>query len=72
MRGQKHTLLFVLGVLSIGLFTTNVYAGNEKPEDTQTPAQQDKWEFGANLYLWGPDITADLASGGDRNKEAEA
>ena len=63
MRRQHFIFLYVLAVLCIGLLSTNVYAGEEKPAETQTAAQQDDWEFVLELYGWIATIDGTSASG---------
>ena len=65
MKQQRYTFLFILAVLFIGLMTSPVYAGDEKPAETKAAAQQDDWEFDLALYVWMPKIEGTSAGGTD-------
>ena len=65
MRRQIYSILLVLAVLCIGLLSTNVYAGEEKPAETHTAAQQDEWEFVLELYGWAAELDGTTPTGDD-------
>jgi len=65
MRRQRYTFLFILAVFCIGLLTSPVYAGDEKPAETKVAAQQDDWEFVLELYGWMAELDATAPNGVD-------
>ena len=65
MRRQNYTILFALAVLCIGLLSVNVYAGDEKPAESQAADQQSDWKFDLAFYVWMPKIEGTTADGHD-------
>jgi hypothetical protein len=51
-------ILLFLGVLLFGLLSANAYA-----ETTPQAGQQDSWEFGLEIYLWGASIGGKTGTG---------
>jgi len=65
LRCKHCNLLIVLFVLFTGLLSTNVYAGEGKPDETPAAAQQDDFEFILELYGWVAKIDGTTATGTD-------
>ena len=63
MRRPKCTLLVVMAVLCISLFSVNVYAADAGPDASQPDNAQEEWEFALSFYVWMPDIENTTASG---------
>ena len=64
---RKHNfsskILFFLTVLFFALLSANVYAETGQTSEKQTVAQQDSWELGFEIYLWGASLGGQTASG---------
>ena len=65
MKRSKCTLLVVMAVLCIGLFSVNVYAADAKPDATRSDAAPEDWEFVLQLYGWIAEIDGTTADGHD-------
>ena len=56
MMRRKYLLIMLIFAFTIGLSAT------VSAEET---AQTDKWEFGAEIYLWGASIGGNTGTGSD-------
>ena len=65
MRRLKCTLLVVMAMLCIGLFSINVYAADTKPDAARSDAAPEDWEFVFELYGWIATIEGTAAGGHD-------
>ena len=68
MRRKHHyfsKILVFVAALSIALLSANIYAGTAQADDKQTVDQQDSWEFGLEIYLWGASLGGETVSGSD-------
>ncbi len=65
MKPLKCTLLVVIAVLLVGLFSINVPAEEGKSVEPRSDAAPDEWEFVMEVYGWIATIEATSAGGLD-------